>query len=114
MLLFGAALPLPPPPLAPPPRSLTEYPTTLEDSRSLPPAAPPLSSLTSGPRGARVEACARRCLPGCLRGGAGSPDLGPLTLRKDPVVFKSGFRSRGYCLSECTRVCAAVDATQKP
>jgi hypothetical protein len=56
-----------------------------------------------------VTACARRCIPGCIRGGAGAPGLGPLTLRQDPVVFKSGFRSRAYCLSECTRVCSATE-----
>jgi len=27
-------------------------------------------------------------------------------MRKDPVVFKDGFRSRSYCLSECAQVCA--------
>jgi hypothetical protein len=36
-------------------------------------------------------------------GGSG-PGLGPLSMRKDPVVFKDGFRSRSYCLSECAQV----------
>ena len=38
---------------------------------------------------------------------AGAPGLGPLTIRHEAVVFKDGFRSRQYCLSECTQVCAA-------
>lgn len=114
--LFAA--PPPPPPLrafyvlstadaaSNPPRAF-DFPATL-DAASTPPPAPPLSSLTRD--APRVTACARRCVPGCIRGGAGAPGLGPLTLRQDPVVFKAGFRSRGYCLSECTRVCSLVDA----
>ena len=39
---------------------------------------------------------------------AGAPGLGPITLQREAVVFKnSGFRSRHYCLSECTQVCYA-------
>ncbi len=38
---------------------------------------------------------------------AGAPGLGPLTLRRELVVFKDGFRSRKYCISECTQACAA-------
>jgi hypothetical protein len=33
------------------------------------------------------------------------PGLGPISMRKEIVVFKSGFRSRAYCLSECAQVC---------
>ena len=38
---------------------------------------------------------------------AGAPGLGPLSVRKEIMVFEPGFRSRAYCLSECTQVCAA-------
>ena len=36
----------------------------------------------------------------------GAPGLGPLALRREPAVFKDTFRSRGYCLGECTQLCA--------
>jgi hypothetical protein len=45
-------------------------------------------------------AAAAACTP------AGSPGLGPLSVRKEIVVFKDGFRSRQYCLSECAQVCS--------
>jgi len=82
-----------------------DYPSAL----SAPPEGPPrrlLSELTSGPDGPAVSSCLRKCMPGCVRGGAGAPGLGPATLRKDPVVFTEGFRDRGTCLRECTEVCA--------
>lgn len=34
----------------------------------------------------------------------GSPGLGPMSMRKELVVFKSSFHTRNYCLSECTQV----------
>ncbi len=39
---------------------------------------------------------------------AGAPGLGPLSQRRDIIVFKKGYRSRQYCLSECVQVCAAA------
>jgi hypothetical protein len=45
------------------------------------------------------------CSPGVWAAG-GAPGLGPLALRREPAVFKETFRSRGYCLSECTHLCA--------
>lgn len=39
---------------------------------------------------------------------AGAPGLGPLSQRRELVVFKEGYRSRQYCLSECIQVCAAA------
>ena len=65
-----------------------------------------LSSLTSGAAGPAVTACTRKCMPGCIRGGAGGPGLGPASVRRDPVVFGAGFRDRATCLRECTEVCA--------
>mmetsp|Transcript_21480 Transcript_21480/g.29859 ORF Transcript_21480/g.29859 Transcript_21480/m.29859 type:complete len:212 (-) Transcript_21480:148-783(-) len=52
--------------------------------------------------------CASPCLASCVRGGSGAPELGPFSVRKDPVVFKEGFRSRSYCLTECTNLCASL------
>ena len=95
----------PDPARAPGTERALEFPSRLAPPPDVP-AEPHLSSLTSGPRGPAVTACARKCVPGCVRGGAGGPGLGPLTLRRDPVVFSDGYRSRVYCLNECTRVCA--------
>jgi hypothetical protein len=94
-----------------PPAHVFSYPQSLASAPRV--TAPPLSALTRGPRGAEVSACARRCVPGCVRGGPGAPGLGPLTLRKDAIVFgETGFRSRSYCVSECTRVCASASAAE--
>eukprot|EP00877_Chromochloris_zofingiensis_P006797 jgi/Chrzof1/2370/Cz11g12180.t1 len=67
---------------------------------------PLLSKLLQGSKGRQVEGCTRKCVPTCIRGGEGAPGLGPITMRKEIVVFKSGFRSRQYCLSECAQVCS--------
>ncbi|GLC38398.1 hypothetical protein PLESTM_000723000 [Pleodorina starrii] len=69
-------------------------------------AAVPLSSVVSGPKKREIEGCTRKCVPTCIRGGEGAPGLGPISVRKEMVVFKEGFRSRQYCLSECAQVCA--------
>jgi hypothetical protein len=53
-----------------------------------------------------IEKCAGKCIVTCTRGGGGAPGLGPLSVRKAPVVFKEGFRSRQYCLNECTEICS--------
>ncbi|KAG2425128.1 hypothetical protein HYH02_015072 [Chlamydomonas schloesseri] len=66
----------------------------------------PLSSVVSGPKKKEIESCTRKCVPTCARGGDGAPGLGPISVRKEIVVFKEGFRSRQYCLSECAQVCA--------
>ena len=67
---------------------------------------PRLGALLAGPKGKQVQACARKCVPTCIRGGQGAPGLGPMSVRKDIVVFKDGYRSRSYCLTECITVCA--------
>ena len=66
---------------------------------------PNLKTLTKGANGKEIEKCAQRHTT-CTRGGSGAPGLGPLSVRKAPVVFKEGFRSRQYCLSECTEICS--------
>lgn len=65
-----------------------------------------LGKLLKGDKGKEIQACSRKCLPACLRGGEGAPGLGPMTVRRELVVFKEGFRDRKYCLTECTTVCA--------
>ena len=67
---------------------------------------PNLKTLTKGANGKEIEKCATKCIATCTRGGSGAPGLGPLSVRKAPVVFKEGFRSRQYCLSECTEICS--------
>jgi hypothetical protein len=64
-----------------------------------------MGKLLKGEKGKEITECTRMCLPTCLRGGAGAPGLGPITVRKDLEVFKNGFRDRKYCLTECTTVC---------
>ncbi|PRW56120.1 Mitochondrial import inner membrane translocase subunit tim-10 isoform 1 [Chlorella sorokiniana] len=68
--------------------------------------APRLGALIEGPKGKQVQQCTKKCVPTCIRGGQGAPGLGPMSVRKEIVVFKEGYRSRSYCLSECTQVCA--------
>lgn len=76
--------------------------------------APRLGSLLEGPKGKQIQQCTRKCVPTCIRGGQGSPGLGPMSVRKEIVVFKEGYRSRSYCLSECTQVCALTINPQSP
>lgn len=56
------------------------------------PRGPSLAALVKGPNGKEVEKCASKCIVTCTRGGSGAPGLGPLSVRKAPVVFKEGFR----------------------
>ena len=65
-----------------------------------------LGKLLKGSKGREIQACSRKCLPACLRGGEGAPGLGPMTVRRELIAFKDGFRDRKYCLTECTTVCA--------
>ena len=96
-----------------------------------------LGHFLTGSHGQEVEKCTRTCLPACLRGGqgmsklcrascccccckwksanpayAGAPGLGPLSMRRELIVFKDGYRTRKYCLSECTQVCALISDDQ--
>jgi hypothetical protein len=70
---------------------------------------PSLRALTSGKNGKAIEKCANKCIATCSRGGShgGAPGLGPMSVRRDPIVFKESFRSRNYCLFECADICAA-------
>ena len=75
--------------------------------------APSLASLVKGPNGKEIEKCATKCIATCTRGGSGAPGLGPMSIRKAPVVFKEGFRSRQYCLTECTEICNITVTSSK-
>ncbi|KAG6397282.1 hypothetical protein SASPL_143448 [Salvia splendens] len=60
------------------------------------------------PNSKKAEACTNKCTSTCIRGGFGSPGEGPLNIRRPLVVFKDGFRSRKYCLSECSDICNLI------
>ncbi|CAM6102728.1 unnamed protein product [Calypogeia fissa] len=60
------------------------------------------------PKSKKAERCTQKCLGTCIRGGAGSPGEGPFNIRKPLVVFKEGFRTRQYCLIECSEICNLI------
>ncbi|KAF8407376.1 hypothetical protein HHK36_006507 [Tetracentron sinense] len=60
------------------------------------------------PKSRKAESCTIKCVTTCIRGGAGSPGEGPLNARRPLVVFKQGFRSRQYCLVECSDICNLI------
>ncbi|GER57163.1 hypothetical protein STAS_34947 [Striga asiatica] len=60
------------------------------------------------PKSRKAEACTGKCVTTCIQGGYGSPGEGPFNIRRPLVVFKDGFRSRKYCLSECTDICNLI------
>ncbi|XWS20576.1 hypothetical protein CRYUN_Cryun31cG0114100 [Craigia yunnanensis] len=60
------------------------------------------------PKSRKAESCTVKCLTTCIRGGEGSPGEGPFNIRRPSVVFKEGFRSRKYCLVECSDICNLI------
>ncbi|KAG6413644.1 hypothetical protein SASPL_126358 [Salvia splendens] len=60
------------------------------------------------PKSKAAEACTSKCSSTCMQGGYGSPGEGPFNIRRPLVVFKDGFRSRKYCLSECSDICNLI------
>ncbi|KAK0603882.1 hypothetical protein LWI29_009752 [Acer saccharum] len=60
------------------------------------------------PKSRKAESCTIKCVGTCIRGGQGSPGKGPLNVRRPLVVFKQGFRSRRYCLVECSDICNLI------
>ncbi|XP_038717825.1 uncharacterized protein LOC120010943 isoform X1 [Tripterygium wilfordii] len=60
------------------------------------------------PKSRKAESCTIKCVTTCIRGGEGSPGEGPLNIRRPLVVFKQGFRSRHYCLVECSDICNLI------
>ncbi|KAJ6795052.1 Uncharacterized protein M6B38_229090 [Iris pallida] len=57
------------------------------------------------PKSRKAESCTSKCVATCTRGGDGE---GPLNVRRPIVVFKQGFRSRQYCLVECSDICNLI------
>ncbi|KAL1300990.1 hypothetical protein HN51_045607 [Arachis hypogaea] len=67
------------------------------------------------PKSRKAESCTIKCVTTCIRGGDGSPGEGPLNVRRPLVVFKQGFRTRQYCLVECSDICNLIgDADDGP
>ncbi|XP_038884945.1 uncharacterized protein LOC120075531 [Benincasa hispida] len=60
------------------------------------------------PKSRKAESCTIKCVGTCIRGGDGSPGEGPLNIRRPIIVFKQGFRSRQYCLVECSDICNLI------
>ncbi|KAK6127360.1 hypothetical protein DH2020_038903 [Rehmannia glutinosa] len=60
------------------------------------------------PKSRKAETCTGKCVTTCIQGGFGSPGEGPFNIRRPLVVFKDGFRSRKYCLSECSDICNLI------
>ncbi|XP_068337047.1 uncharacterized protein [Pyrus communis] len=60
------------------------------------------------PKSRKAESCTIKCVTTCIRGGEGSPGEGPFNVRRPIVVFKQGFRSRQYCLVECSDICNLI------
>ncbi|XP_057770318.1 uncharacterized protein LOC130990135 [Salvia miltiorrhiza] len=60
------------------------------------------------PKSKKAEACTSKCTSTCIQGGFGSPGEGPFNIRRPLVVFKDSFRSRKYCLSECSDICNLI------
>ncbi|KAL0383568.1 UNVERIFIED_CONTAM: hypothetical protein Scaly_0644100 [Sesamum calycinum] len=86
------------------------------------------------PKSRKAESCTSKCTATCMQGGFGSPGDGPFSMRSENdlrwqrnagdanapkpklmlllvrplVVFKDGFRSRKYCLSECSDICNLI------
>ncbi|KAM7263708.1 hypothetical protein ACFE04_001391 [Oxalis oulophora] len=57
------------------------------------------------PKSRKAETCTVKCLTTCTRGAGGE---GPFNIRRPLVVFKQGFRSRRYCLEECSDICNLI------
>lgn len=57
------------------------------------------------PKSKKAEFCTVRCVNTCLHGGDAS---GSLSMRGPMVIFRKGFRSRQYCLVECSDICNLI------
>ncbi|CAJ1954902.1 unnamed protein product [Sphenostylis stenocarpa] len=57
------------------------------------------------PKSRNAESCTIKCVTTCIRGGEGSPGEGPFNVIRPLIVFKQGFRTRQYCLVECSDIC---------
>ncbi|XVE91160.1 hypothetical protein DITRI_Ditri20bG0132200 [Diplodiscus trichospermus] len=67
------------------------------------------------PKSRKAESCTLNCLATCIKGDERSLGERPLNIRSPSVVFKEGFRSRKYCLVECSDICNLIgDGDDEP
>ncbi|KAG2725853.1 hypothetical protein I3760_01G085800 [Carya illinoinensis] len=92
---------------APPqPETLSNIPQTLSGECASPKDCK--KARIQRPKSRKAESCTIKCVTTCIRGGEGSPGEGPFNVRRPLVVFKQGFRSRQYCLVECSDICNLI------
>ncbi|GMI81968.1 hypothetical protein HRI_001866100 [Hibiscus trionum] len=60
------------------------------------------------PKSRKAESCTLKCVSTCITGADRSPGEAPFNIRGPLVVFKEGFRSRNYCLVECSDICNLI------
>ncbi|AQK68341.1 hypothetical protein Zm00014a_042891 [Zea mays] len=92
------------PPPAPAPAPLCNLPPTLSGSDGG--GRQGEANRIRHPKSERAARCTSKCVSTCVLGGYGAPGVaGPFNIRRPLVVFKDTFRSRQYCLVECSDIC---------
>ncbi|XP_022681606.1 uncharacterized protein LOC101753934 isoform X3 [Setaria italica] len=90
---------------APQPDTFSNIPPTLSAGRA---GGDGKAERIKHPKSAKALQCTTKCVGTCIRGGGGAPGEGPLNVRRPLVVFKDGFRTRQYCLIECSDICNRI------
>ncbi|KAK7402385.1 hypothetical protein VNO78_14612 [Psophocarpus tetragonolobus] len=88
------------------PETLSNIPQTLSGECTLPNDCK--KARIQKPKSRKAESCTIKCVTTCIRGGEGSPGEGPFNVIRPLVVFKQGFRTRQYCLVECSDICNLI------
>ncbi|XP_014498454.1 uncharacterized protein LOC106759676 [Vigna radiata var. radiata] len=88
------------------PETLSNIPQTLSGECTLPKDCK--KTRIQKPKSRKAESCTIKCVTTCIRGGEGSPGEGPFNVIRPLVVFKQGFRTRQYCLVECSEICNLI------
>ncbi|XP_068499777.1 uncharacterized protein [Phaseolus vulgaris] len=86
--------------------TLSNIPQTLSSECTLPKDCK--KTRIQKPKSRKAESCTIKCVTTCIRGGEGSPGEGPFNVIRPLVVFKQGFRTRQYCLVECSDICNLI------
>ncbi|KAL6629808.1 hypothetical protein ACP70R_029573 [Stipagrostis hirtigluma subsp. patula] len=98
--VLAVSTPAPAPPQASSSDTLCNLPPTLSGEQG------EKKSKIAHPKSAKAARCTSKCVSTCVLGGYGAPGVeGPFNIRRPLVVFKDTFRSRQYCLAECSDVC---------
>ncbi|KAJ1277838.1 hypothetical protein BS78_04G033900 [Paspalum vaginatum] len=92
-----------PAPVPPPSEPLCNLPPTLSGAEG---GRQGEANRIRHPKSDRAARCTSKCVSTCVLGGYGAPGVaGPFNTRRPLVVFKDTFRSRQYCLVECSDIC---------